>query len=140
MSTAKKKKSDIWMPFYVADYLANTMHLNTEQHGAYVLLLLASWKSDSKLPNSQDQLQAITRLTPAKWKANESILRAFFHITPEYWIHERVARELENAKKNTEARAISGAKGAKSRWQTNSKIMAKVSQIDDESMDLHLHQ
>lgn len=124
MIHTKKKKADVWMPLYVSDYLSDTMHLNTEQHGAYLLLLMAAWKSEARLPNDSEQLQAICRLSPAKWKANESVLKRFFYITPEYWINNRLREEMEKAIKNTEAKAASGAKGAIARWQTKGKSMA----------------
>jgi uncharacterized protein YdaU (DUF1376 family) len=123
MAAAKKKKADIWMPLYVSDYLADTMHLSAEQHGAYLLLLMVAWKSEGRLPNDNEQLQAISRLTPAKWKASEAVLRAFFFVTPEYWINNRLREELAKAVRNTEAKARSGRKGAMARWQTDGERM-----------------
>jgi uncharacterized protein YdaU (DUF1376 family) len=123
MSAAKKKKADIWMPLYVSDYLANTMHLSAEQHGAYLLLLMVAWKSEGRLPNDVEQLQAISRLSPARWKASESALRAFFFVTPEYWINNRLREELDKAIRITEAKARSGRKGAEARWQIDGERM-----------------
>jgi uncharacterized protein YdaU (DUF1376 family) len=123
MVAANKKKADIWMPLYVSDYLADTMNLSAEQHGAYLLLLMVAWKSGGRLVNDPEQLQAISRLTPAKWKTSEAVLRAFFTVTPDHWINNRLLEELEKAVKNTEARAISGTKGAAARWQTHGKRM-----------------
>jgi uncharacterized protein YdaU (DUF1376 family) len=117
MAVAKKKKADIWMPLYVSDYLANTMHLSAEQHGAYLLLLMVAWKSEGRLPNDPAQLQAITRLNPARWKANEAALKAFFVVTSEFWINNRLRDELAQAIRYTEAKARSGKKGAIARWQ-----------------------
>ncbi|MGZ8339121.1 MAG: YdaU family protein [Telluria sp.] len=123
MVATKKKKADVWMPLYVSDYLGDTMHLSTEQHGAYLLLLMAAWKSEGRLPNDPVQLQTISRLNPARWKANEASLKAFFFVTPEYWINNRLREELVKAVRNTEAKARSGRKGAIARWQIDGDRM-----------------
>lgn len=38
-----------YMPLYVADYMADASHLSTEEHGAYLLLLLGYWQRGKPL-------------------------------------------------------------------------------------------
>jgi uncharacterized protein YdaU (DUF1376 family) len=101
------------MPLYVTDYLGDTMHLSTTQHGAYLLLLLACWKSDGVLPDDDAQLAAITRLSLADWKKNAAVLRRFFSLTEQGLEHGRVRKELDKAAALSDKRAAVGKMGGR---------------------------
>lgn len=114
----KAQKTDIWMPFYPGDYLSDTLHLNTLQHGAYFLLILAYWKNVGPLPDDDDRLSSITKLSKIDWKHNRPILQEFFDLTiiPGEWVHERIDKELLKAFDQKQKASDRGKKGAKGRW------------------------
>lgn len=66
------------MQLYVADYLGDTRHLTTEQHGAYLLLLMTMWRSDGVLSDEPAKLARIAGLTVARWKKISDDIMAFF--------------------------------------------------------------
>ena len=96
-----------WMPFYVGDYLGDTEHLSTVQHGAYCLLLFSYWRRGN-LPDDDQQLANITRLSPDEWKAHRATLQAFFY---DGWKHRRVEHELFRTEDLRAKRATAGQKG-----------------------------
>lgn len=116
MAEKKTPKHDTWMPFYVNDYFGATMTLTTEQHGAYMLLMLTAWKQGGKLPNDPVKLAQAVRLPVAQWGRLESVLRDYFLITPEFWIHEHVTEELAKAKANVEKKSAAGKVAAAKKW------------------------
>ena len=79
-----------WMPLYVADYLADTMRLSTQQHGAYFLLILNYWK-DGGLPNDDQKLALISGLSMKEWAHSREVLASFF---AQDWTHKRIDAEL----------------------------------------------
>jgi uncharacterized protein YdaU (DUF1376 family) len=111
------RKTDLWMPLYVGDYLADTGHLTTTQHGAYLLLLMHYWRK-RELPDDDKQLAAIAKLPLRIWLNERETLQAFFHMG---WRHKRLDAELEKRSKVANARAIAGQKGG-ARTQMNSFI------------------
>jgi uncharacterized protein YdaU (DUF1376 family) len=116
MTTKKPPKVDTWMPLYVGDYLKATMGLNTEQHGAYLLLIMAAWQDGGVLPNNRTQLAAYARMAPEQWAMHEPILSRYFLVTPEHWVHERVQEELARAKALVQKKSAAGRIGAAERW------------------------
>lgn len=107
------KRSDTWMPFYVGDYLGDTMAFSTVQHGAYLLLLLACWKSGGSLPADDDTLANVTRLPKEEWVRHKQLLLSCFQVASGSISHKRVLIELERAKRLTEARSEAGKKGGR---------------------------
>jgi hypothetical protein len=70
------------MPLYVADYLADTAHLNAAQSGAYLHLIMHYWQAGG-LPQNDDALARIARMTPAEWKNSKEIILGLFE--PNGW-------------------------------------------------------
>ena len=96
-----------WMPLYVGDYLGDTGHLTTAQHGAYLLLMMHYWRK-GELPDCDRQLSKITKLPLRTWCDYRPVLQDFFHSG---WKHKRIDAELERMVRVSEKRAIAGQKG-----------------------------
>lgn len=101
------KKTDIWMPLYIGDYLADTGHLTTTQHGAYLLLLMHYWRK-RELPADDKQLAAIAKLPLRIWLDVKETMQAFFY---DGWKHHRIESELAKRAAVSNKRAEAGAKG-----------------------------
>jgi uncharacterized protein YdaU (DUF1376 family) len=96
-----------WMPLYVGDYLGDTGHLTTAQHGAYLLLMMHYWRK-GELPDDDRQLSKITKLPLRTWCEYRATLQDFFH---DGWKHKRIDAELEKMMRVSAKRAIAGQKG-----------------------------
>jgi uncharacterized protein YdaU (DUF1376 family) len=96
-----------WMPIYWGDYLRDTRHFNTEQHGAYLLLIAHYWQNGS-LPTDEGQLATIAGLTVARWRKLSPPVAAKF--SPD-WTHGRIDKEIAKADHKIVLRQIAGQKG-----------------------------
>lgn len=100
------------MPFYTDAYLADTHHLSTEAHGAYLLLLLSTWRSNGKPPRDDDKLLcSITKVPPKRWKTRiRPEIEGFFSIKDGFWRQKRLEstwnQVMEKSQKAREAALI----------------------------------
>lgn len=118
-------KPDAWMPLYIGDYLRDTTRLSTEQHGAYLLLIMDYW-TNGPLPDDDAALAQVTRLQPAAWKKHRSALGRLFRIADGEWRHKRIDEEHEKAIKFVEKQKANGAKGGrpkKTQYESQNKPM-----------------
>lgn len=91
------------MPIYWGDYLADTGHLNAEQHGAYLLLIAHYWQTGKPLPDDKQLLMQICKVFSAEnFEKIWSVLRNFFRFSEAdggVWRHKRIDDELKKRKK-----------------------------------------
>lgn len=119
-----------YMQLYVADYLADTQHLTTEEHGAYILLLMNQWHTEKPIP--ANRLARIARLSNERWTSVEITLNEFFDIDPEtgLWSHPRVEKELERVYAQSLKNSKAGKKSAKVR---RAKAIEKAKKSNERS-------
>lgn len=122
-----KAKVGIWMPLFIGDYLSDTMHLTTEQHGAYLLIIMAYWKNGGELPGAT--IQAITRLQGDAWSNAQAVLGLMFSIQENgNWRHDRIERELEDAGNKKQGATAKAKAGAAARWGKANKGIDSISE------------
>jgi uncharacterized protein YdaU (DUF1376 family) len=122
------------MQLYVADYLGDTRHLSTEQHGAYLLLLMAMWRAGGRLPNEAAKLARIVGLSPARWAKLEADVLAFFDADGADLTHGRVKKELKKFHETARKRSEAGAKGGAAKsLKSNDPDQANASGLPEQT-------
>jgi uncharacterized protein YdaU (DUF1376 family) len=114
------KKPDLWMPFYVGDYLADTQHLSCQEHGAYDLLLFHGWMHEGKIPADDARLARICKLSAKEWQEIKPVILRFFNREGDHLTQKRQVAELGRAKAIQEGLRVKGRRGAEKRWHRNS--------------------
>jgi uncharacterized protein YdaU (DUF1376 family) len=111
------------MPFYIADYLADTRRLSLAEHGAYMLLIMEYWRNGG-LPDDDKKLARIIGATTKEWVEIRDAIADFFD---EGWKHKRIDLELGKHCVISERRSAAASK----RW--TSKADANAMQMHNES-------
>jgi uncharacterized protein YdaU (DUF1376 family) len=90
--------------------------LARDEHGAYLLLLMAYWRNDGPLPDENKRLAAIAKASQKEWKELRPTMAEFFTVQDGLWTHKRVESELAQSK-DRKNKAVSKAQtAAEARW------------------------
>lgn len=112
-----------FIQLYTGDYLADTFHLSTTEHGAYLLLIMMYWRRGEALPDDDHYLSSLVRMSLRSWKNIRGKLAQFFTIEEGYWFHKRIEEDLQLVRETSIKRSIAGQISARKR-----KAMAENSQ------------
>lgn len=109
-------KVDTWMPIYIGDYLADTGHLTTEEHGAYLLLMFHYWRK-GPLPADERRLSSIAGIAGDAWSNAWAMLKhSFVEAEDGLLHHKRIDHELKEAGDKRQKSTERAEKAAKARW------------------------
>jgi uncharacterized protein YdaU (DUF1376 family) len=108
------------MPLFIGDYLRDTRGLTTEEHGAYLLLLMELWNRDGVLPMDDRYLARVTGVHPRRWPKVWETLSLYFEVRSgrlgAHIEHKRVTAELEKNAVHHARRSNAGKRGAEKKW------------------------
>lgn len=107
------------MPLFCGDYMSDTYHFTLEQHGAYLMLLMVTWRNNGQpLPDDDDLICKYLHVGKDRWvKKIRPILEPKFDLSAGTWrsvrlekewkyVAESRARQSEKGKKSAQARSL----------------------------------
>lgn len=127
-----------WFPFHIDKYLGHTMHLDTEGHGAYLLLMLHYYRTGAPPPDNDRALASICKLPLARWMDLRPLMLPFFVVADGVWRHERIEGEMLEASSKHAASIARASAAADARWRKKSSSNAPgMPQASDKDSSKH---
>lgn len=125
-----------FMQLYVSDFIGDTLHLSTEQIGAYMLMLMAMWNAGGSLPDDDAKVARVVRMSVKKWRAISDDLMVYFDRSEGLITHNRLTKELQKSERKSQSRASAGAKGGAAKaLKNNNQVVANAKQLPKHSPD-----
>lgn len=126
------------MPMYWDAYLADTTHLTTEEHGAYMLLLAAMWRRNGSVPDDDKDNARILGLTVSKWrkvKARLAATIAGFRVEDGTITQKKLQEIWKNTQEKIETNRTNGAKGGRPKSKENKDIDKAKGSVSDKPIE-----
>ena len=116
-----------FMRFYCDDYLADTPHLSTQEHGAYMLIIMNYWRRQKAIPESR--VASIALLSTIEFESIRDTIAELFDIQNGVWTHKRIEAELKRVREESKRNKRAGKKSAIAR-KNRSDLEAKVTGVE----------
>lgn len=111
----KEAKPDTWMPIVIGEYKKTTDRLTRDQHGGYLLLMMAYWCTGPLL-DDDEELAATVKATAAEWRKLRPKMARFFVVEGGIWRHHGLDEELTTWGAKKAQASTKGKAGANARW------------------------
>jgi uncharacterized protein YdaU (DUF1376 family) len=100
------------MPLFTDALIGDTMHLSAAEFGAYMLILIATWRNNGQaLPDNDVRLARIAKTHPRNWPRVRDAIVGFFDLSGGTWTQKRLVKEWLRV---TNWRLSQSAKGTRS--------------------------
>lgn len=125
----KRSAKPTHIPLFPDSYHKDTTHLTTEEHGAYLLLLMAAWgQDDCSLPHDERRLAALAKLQVAQWRKIAPTILEFWTIENGRIYQRRLRHEWQYVQsKRTKRKAAADARWSSER---NANAYANEHQVE----------
>ncbi|SFK44140.1 Uncharacterized conserved protein YdaU, DUF1376 family [Sphingomonas sp. NFR04] len=108
------------LPLWTDAYLADTRHLSTLEHGAYLLLLMEAWRRPScSLPDNDVMLARLAGVSDEQWAGIRDIIMSFWKLDgrSKTWTQKRLLEQRDFSRKRSESQRGKAVK----RWNKKEK-------------------
>lgn len=124
-------KFDHWMRFNVGDYLSDTMHLSTFQHGIYFLLIMHYFKR-GELPLEESGLARIAKIPMFQWRQQSPPVMGLFKVVDGLLRHPRIDAERDRSRAVSEAKRDAAMVGVQQRQKPAGNGHSEPAYADEE--------
>lgn len=108
------------LPMFTDAYLADTRHLTTEEHGAYLLLLMEAWRRpECCLPDDDVLLARLSGLPAQRWAEVKPVVMSFWKRDGrrKVWTQKRLSKERGYVSQKSQSQRDKATK----RWDKTKK-------------------
>lgn len=113
-------KTDIWMPVFIGDFFKDTMHLESEDQGFYLIVLVHLWNNEGAC--TKEHLRRCLKLSRKKFEKKFAKISDFFVCFASEIFQKRLLIEFQKSTKNREIKAESGKRGGMAKPKTNQLV------------------